>query len=139
MKCRVTAMFNERGELTDQSDCKPVVSVARTVRVKRHNDRCDRREADGCPLQLVAVVEGRGIRPERGWGGWDEYSRYRGRKGLSTALDAARAYADGYRAGRAAEGVRWGSRGTADMVRMAQGAGLPVWLVRERCSGVEGL
>ncbi len=102
MKCRVTAMFNERGELTDQSDCKPVVSVARTVRAKHHNGSCTRDDDDGCPLQLVAVVEGRGIRPEKGWGGWDVYAEYRGGKGLSAALNVARAYADGYRAGHAA-------------------------------------
>ncbi|MHB1524969.1 MAG: DUF2493 domain-containing protein [Candidatus Dormibacteria bacterium] len=32
----------------------------------------------------------------------------------------------------------WGSRGTADMVRVAQAAGLPVWLVRDRDGCVEG-
>lgn len=33
----------------------------------------------------------------------------------------------------------WGSRGTADMVRVARVAGLPVWLVRERGSAAERL
>lgn len=33
----------------------------------------------------------------------------------------------------------WGWRGTADMVRVAQAAGLPVWVVRDRDSGVEKL